>query len=84
MHGVIVANFCLLALICFLPFTTYALELLGITPPTPWNFVGLLAYPTGTIVAIFIPILGIIVIALVGLFYALPANIEYLRRPLQD
>lgn len=117
-HGVIVANFCLLALICFLPFTTYALEQLGVTPPaavfygltnvaigysfmfvqravlkahgrraapfTPWNFVGLLAYPTATIVAVYVPLLGIIIIALVGLFYALPANIENSRRPLQD
>jgi len=117
-HGVIVANFCLLLLICFLPFSMYVLEVLGVTPPaavvyaltnvaigysylfvqravlkahnkraapfTAWNFVGLSAYPIATIVAVFWPLLSIFIIALVGVFYALPSSVESSRRSLDE
>ena len=117
-HSVIMANFTLLGLICFLPFTTYVLEELDISSPaavfygltnvaigfgfgflqravlkahgkrgepfTAWNVVGVSAYPMATIVAFFLPLISIAIIALVSLFYALPSNIEYSPRSLED
>jgi uncharacterized membrane protein len=53
-------------------------------PFTPWNFVGLSAYPLATIAALFIPILGVIIIALVAIFYAMPSSVDSSRRPLEE
>lgn len=116
-HRIIIANLLLLALVCFLPFTTYVLEVFGITAPavvfyglvnvaigysflfvqlavlkahdkhapfTPWNFVGLSAYPIATLAGAFIPLLGIIIIALVAIFYAMPSSVAFSRRALED
>jgi ABC-type multidrug transport system permease subunit len=51
---------------------------------SPWNFVGLLAYPIATVAGIFVPILAIIIIALVSVFYAMPRSVEFSRRPLEE
>jgi uncharacterized membrane protein len=116
-HRVIVANLVLLALICFLPFTTYVIEVLGVTAPavvfyclinvaiafgylflqrsvfrahdarapfSAWNFVGLLAYPIAVVAGIFVPILAIIIVVLVAIFYAMPNSVEFSRRPLEE
>ena len=116
-HSIIIANFCLLALICFLPFTIYVLEVLGLTPPavvlygitnfaigcsyfflqravlrahgkppapfTRWS-IGLFAYPIATIVAFFLPLVSIFIIAFVGFVYAMPGSIELSRRSLDE
>jgi uncharacterized membrane protein len=116
-HRVVIANLVLLALICFLPFTTYVIEVFGVTAPavvfyalvnvaiafgylflqrsvfkahdahailSPWNFVGLLAYPVAVVAGLFVPILAIVITVLVALFYAMPRSVELSRRPLEE
>jgi uncharacterized membrane protein len=51
-------------------------------PFTPWNVVGLVAYPVATVAGYFWPLLGLIIIVLVAIFYTLPGNIEYSRQAL--
>lgn len=115
-HRVVIVNLVLLGLICFLPFTTYVLAVLGLTRPavvfyglintaigyaylfvqravfkaegkhaevTPWNFVGLSAYPVATVAGAFVPLMGVIITALVAVFYAMPGSVAFSRRPLE-
>jgi len=53
-------------------------------PITSWNLVGLSGYPIATVVAFFFPMVSIIIITLVALFYALPRGVESSRLPLDD
>lgn len=41
-----------------------------------WNVVGLALYPLATLIGCFAPVLGIVIIGLMALFYALPSNVE--------
>jgi uncharacterized membrane protein len=50
-------------------------------PVTLWNVVGLSAYPFATIIGYFVPLLGIIVIALLAIFYMMPNNIGAVALP---
>ena len=43
---------------------------------TAWNVVGLTFYPAATIVGSFVPLLGIGLIVMLALFYALPRNVR--------
>lgn len=45
-------------------------------PTTLWSIVGLSAYPFATIVGYFAPLLGVIVVALLALFYMMPSNMR--------
>lgn len=51
---------------------------------SPWNIVGLSAYPIATVVGAFAPLAGIVIIAAVAVFYAMPGSIEFSRGPLKD
>jgi len=53
-------------------------------PITSWNLVGLFGYPFATVVALFSPLVSIIIIALVALFYAIPSGVKSSRLPLGD
>jgi len=43
---------------------------------TAWNLVGLLLYPTATLVGYFVPLAGIVVFAVLALFYMIPKNVQ--------
>jgi uncharacterized membrane protein len=43
---------------------------------TAWNLVGLLVFPAATVVAFFYPVAGIVMYALVMVFYMLPKNVS--------
>jgi len=46
---------------------------------TRWNIVGMIAYPLATVVGFFVPLLGVVLIALLAVFYALPRNVRVAR-----
>lgn len=43
---------------------------------TAWNIVGLTLYPLATLAGYFVPLLGVLLIAALAVFYALPSNIR--------
>lgn len=45
-------------------------------PVTLWSIVGLSAYPLATVAGYFVPVLGVIIIALLALFYMMPSNMR--------
>lgn len=45
-------------------------------PVTLWNIVGLSAYPLATVTGYFSPLLGVVIIALLALFYMMPSNVR--------
>ncbi len=44
-----------------------------------WNVVGNLVYPLATLVGYFVPLLGIILIGLLAIFYMLPSNLRAVK-----
>jgi uncharacterized membrane protein len=44
-----------------------------------WNVVGNLAYPFATVIGYFVPVLGVIIIGLLAVFYMLPSNLRSVR-----
>lgn len=116
-HRMVVANLVLLSLIVFLPFTTYVIEVLGITAPavvfysivnvaiafgylflqravfkahnaravlSPWNAVGLLAYPLALVSGFFVPIASIVITGAAAVFYALPNSVQLSGQPVEE
>lgn len=43
---------------------------------TAWNFVGLTLYPLATVAGLFVPLLGVMLIAVLAIFYAHPRNVR--------
>ena len=52
-------------------------------PITAWNIAGLGFYPVATLVGAFLPLLGLLLVAALGVFYALPGNVRLaqIRQP---
>ena len=53
-------------------------------PLTLWNIMGLGAYPLATVVGYFVPIAGVILIALLAVYYMLPKNVRAVALSTRD